>query len=415
MARSKKPREKVRCRFFLWALAKRGDIYYADGRSNELQLGRYSLGTGNWGEAMVSLDQLDKHMAIKEGLLPRSEVEEKPKEAFLSLEEGRRLYDEYAARPQVAEGVRDSTRKRYRAVFDKFLRFSQSYGISNWNQVGKDVLTAYARWLEDDGYAQATQYLEISTIKQVCKWLIEEHHLPETCRFRFKVTKNLDSTRYCWKNTEFLAIVEFCRERAQLKWLAELCLALGYTGMRISEAAALRWSDIDLEKEQIRLIDESRSASVKGERRTLKNHRARSFPINEKLLPSLKAMSRGREGFVFHGPRGGRLKPDTVRNILIREVLVPLRERFPSPANEQGFADGRLHSFRHFFCSLCANCGVPERSVMQWLGHSDAAMVRRYYHLDHDEARRHMRQVIVSGTVVGAGNSSLRKKESGRL
>ncbi len=262
MARSKKPREKVRCRFFLWALAKRGDIYYADGRSNELQLGRYSLGSGNWSEAMNALEQLDKHMAVKEGLLPRSEVEEKPKEAFLSLEEGRSHYEKYGSRPQIAEGVRDSTRKRYRAVFDKFLRFAESYGIRNWNQVGKDVLTAYSRWPDDDGYAQATQYLEISTIKQVCKWLIEEGHLPETCRFRFKVSKNLESTRYCWTGPEFLAIVEFCRARGELHWLADLCLVLGYTGLRISEAAALRWSYIDLAKQQIRLIDEGRLASA---------------------------------------------------------------------------------------------------------------------------------------------------------
>ena len=48
-------------------------------------------------------------------------------------------------------------------------------------------------------------------------------------------------------------------------------------------------------------------------------------------------------------------REDQVRRALIRDVLVPLAGRFPTPPEEAGFADGRLHSFRHFFCSLCAS------------------------------------------------------------
>ena len=57
---------------------------------------------------------------------------------------------------------------------------------------------------------------------------------------------------------------------------------------------------------------------------------------------------------------------------------------------EIGFKDGRLHSFRHYFCSTCANSGVPEQVVMNWLGHRSSAMVRHYYHLHDDEAQRQM-------------------------
>lgn len=57
---------------------------------------------------------------------------------------------------------------------------------------------------------------------------------------------------------------------------------------------------------------------------------------------------------------------------------------------ELSFVDGRLHSFRHYFCSVCANTGVPERIVMEWLGHSDSEMVRHSYHLNDEESRRKM-------------------------
>jgi integrase len=84
------------------------------------------------------------------------------------------------------------------------------------------------------------------------------------------------------------------------------------------------------------------------------------------------------------------LKPDTIRNILVRNVIKPLTPTFRNEIAEQSFEHGRLHSFRHYFASMCANRGVPERIVMEWLGHKDSEMVRHYYHLHDDESRQQM-------------------------
>ena len=105
--------------------------------------------------------------------------------------------------------------------------------------------------------------------------------------------------------------------------------------------------------------------------------------------------------YVFHGPRGGKIKPDTVRRILIRDVLKPLESKFPTAEGEKGFKDGRLHSFRHAFCSTCANNGVPERMLMEWLGHADSKMVRWYYHLHDEESRRRMESIDFTGSAGG--------------
>jgi hypothetical protein len=80
-------------------------------------------------------------------------------------------------------------------------------------------------------------------------------------------------------------------------------------------------------------------------------------------------LTRAKDGLIFHGPRGGVLKPDTVGNILVRDVLTPRSGRFPTPPGEAGFLDGRLHSCRHYFASQCAALGISEQVVMAWLGH----------------------------------------------
>jgi len=111
------------------------------------------------------------------------------------------------------------------------------------------------------------------------------------------------------------------------------------------------------------------------------------------LKAVLEAIPRSSDGFVFHGPLGGRLKADTVRRIFVNEVLTRLAEKFPTPSGEIGFVNGRLHSFRHFFCSLCVSRGVSQQVVMLWLGHRESSMVEHYFHLYSDEAHRQMRRV----------------------
>jgi hypothetical protein len=41
------------------------------------------------------------------------------------------------------------------------------------------------------------------------------------------------------------AIVEWCAKRPELVWLGHVIIALACTGLRISELASLRWTDLD--------------------------------------------------------------------------------------------------------------------------------------------------------------------------
>ena len=366
-------------------------------RSNRPGVGRHSLGTTEAEEARRLLVELDLTMAVKYGKADASALgPARPHD--LPLEEGRRLYMDFVGRARVAGGVRPSSRKRYRAVFDKFDKNAGGRGLTTWDQVTSQTLLDYAAHLEADDYAYRTLYLELTTLKQAILWMSKTGNLPADHRVDLPLEKAEGTDTYCWRPVEVRAMLEHCRAQPELAWLGAVLLGLAATGLRISELAGLRWSDIDLDGGTIRLVDETGSACRRGQKskadaRTLKSGRGRTFPIQDDLRPVLQVLPRHPDGAVFHGPRGGRLKPDVVRNVLIRDVLKPLAGRFPTPADEVGFADGRLHSFRHFFCSLCANCGVSQRVVMRWLGHRDSRMVEHYYHLHDEEARRQMDRI----------------------
>lgn len=388
---------RIQGQYFFWLLYERQGVFYADGRSSNggVPLKRYSLDATTLDEAKVQLKMLDAIKAVELGQADRSILNEQD-EDLLSLEDGCQKYLAHVGRPPVMGGADAKSAKRYGAVFDKFNRFAREKGVDDWNRVSKRLLQSYGAWLDDNDYAYATEYLELTILKQATKWMIGEKLIPAACGFSLKLKKPSGTSTYCYTPAEVSAMIAHCIAQAELNWLGDVIVALAHTGLRISELAGLRWSDLDEALTKITLTDERRGASRenRASARGTKSGRDRTLPIHPRLhevLVKMKVHPRG-DGRVFHGPNGGILKPDTLRIILKRDVLTPLSKRFPK-RGAQGLIDGRLHSFRHYFCSTCANAGTPEQVLMDWLGHRDSRMVKRYFHMHEQESRQHMNKI----------------------
>ena len=344
---------------------------------------------------------MDRLFAEERGLVePNSQPDQKP----LSIADGRKLFDEHNARPRGLGGTKDSTQKRYRAIFDKFVVFASDKPVHDWHAVSKSVLTAYASYLTKKGYARKTIHGEITLLKTAIKWLISEGHI-QAEPIELPLKKAECERAYCYTHSEVEAMCELCKKNVKLHWLRNVIIGLASTGMRIDEFCNLKWSDVKFDSRMLTIADESGYANQTEDSRSNKSSRTRHLPIRVKLMEVLESLPRI-DQYIFHGPRGGRLKADTVRNVLIREVITPLKERFPKQfENQRSFEDGRLHSFRHYFCSVCANDGTPERITMNWLGHADSEMVRHYYHLTDEESRQWMDKLNLLGGSDGCSDT----------
>lgn len=404
-----KPRkhETIQCVHFSWRLSNRQGVWQADGRSNTPSAGRHSLGTHDKDEALRRLSKLDRQRAEDLGLVPRLPRHQEVV-CVIDLEHGRKLYEAHIRRPRVMGGTKKSTQKRYRAVFDKFVPFCSGKGVTTWNGVSADLINAYVVDLESKNYAHKTLLNEVITLKQILKWLIKQGHIQGMTPPATQLRKAETVRAYCYRSDEVKAMVDHCRSNSELDWLGDVIVTLACTGMRISELVSLQWSDLDFDSGRLTLTDETGLSNATQQKRQLKSSRSRSFPMHPDLLALLQSKEH-RGPYVFYGPKGGRLKPDTVRRILERVVLKPLAKRFPSTNGKKSFVDGRLHSFRHYFCSTCANNGVPERMVMEWLGHADSEMIRHYYHLHDQESQCRMRKLDFLGG--SAGRSSVKNEE----
>lgn len=394
---AKPKKEKLRCKYFTWLIGPRNGVWSADGRSNRPNPGRHSLATRSYEEAKRNLVQLDIGRAVELGLADRAELDnDDALSPLLSLDEGVKVYLTHVQRTLVTGGASRKTAQRYRAVFEKAVPFFRNLGFTTWNEIGRSQLESYSEWLVSENYAYRTEFLELTTIKQAFNFWTDPEvaYLPIDRRIRMPLTKPSGTDTHCWRPEEVRAIVDYCRRESSLNWFADVFVGLVCTGLRISELAQLRWSDVNLSVGMISLRDETYSRPRAARRsRTTKSRRGRSFPVHDELRSILERMQRAKNsGLVFRGPHGAAIRPDATRLVLVNKVLQPLAAQFPSDG-EIGFVDGRLHSCRHYFCSACANDGVPEQIVMRWLGHQASDMVRHYYHLSDKVAQSQMRKV----------------------
>jgi integrase len=179
-----------------------------------------------------------------------------------------------------------------------------------------------------------------------------------------------------WSTRErrYLTRAELVRllDEVPLKWrpLFELLAA---TGLRISEAVGLRWSDLVLDAPTPHL--QVKCAVVKGAIVAPKSrHGARLIPLTRELAALLSAyrpQKAAEDAFLFPGRDGGASDQGSLR----RRVLVPAAGR--AGVNGVGF-----HTLRHTCASMLIESGVSPLRLQRWMGHhSPAFTLETYGHL----------------------------------
>ena len=169
---------------------------------------------------------------------------------------------------------------------------------------------------------------------------------------------------------QFHAIVKSVAEAGarQSKDCADLIRFLAYSGARISEANALRWQDVDPEKECL-VIAGTKSASS--------NRVIPIFPPLAGLLMEIQTR------------RG--VEPTYAPVLQVKECKGALR----AGCTAVGAKPITHHDLRHLFATRCIKSGVDIPTVSRWLGHADggALAMRTYGHLRQEHSSAQARKV----------------------
>lgn len=152
-------------------------------------------------------------------------------------------------------------------------------------------------------------------------------------------------------------------------------LLLARTGMRMGEAVALQWADIDFTQRVILV----RRSSRRGVTKVPKNGKARRVDMSRQLVATLEgwkslqeasAVVAGREmaPWVFPDPDGAVRSADTFRRALWAPLLRRAGLRYRKP-----------HTLRHTYASLLIQAGEPLPYVQHQLGHHSPAFTLEVY------------------------------------
>ena len=153
----------------------------------------------------------------------------------------------------------------------------------------------------------------------------------------------------------------------QRTYYADLYRALLWTGCRIGELIALRWSDVDLFNKVIYI----RNTDYKGKLQSVKTDDGnRILPMNDSLYRLFRRLwssgSRASER-VFKNTMGNPIKYRT------------LLDNWHLFCDNIGIPRAGLHTFRHTFAHQALRAGVPVKVVSAWLGHSDVYITLQIY------------------------------------
>lgn len=159
-----------------------------------------------------------------------------------------------------------------------------------------------------------------------------------------------------------------------------------FTGARQGEIFALRWTDIDLQRNAARIPGTlNRDTRTVHATKTLRSYRTITLtPRLCEVLREHRDRYPSRSGHVFE-TEGGR--PLNARNVVreFKEVLVD------AGLAEQRLRDGkpmrgataarsfRFHDLRHTFATLSLLAGIPMKAVSEQLGHATLAMTADTY------------------------------------
>lgn len=162
---------------------------------------------------------------------------------------------------------------------------------------------------------------------------------------------------------------------------AALWMLLAMGGLRLGEALALRWSDVDLMKRTLSVSRSFIEVSGRIEVGKTKNKTSRRLvTLGADTVAALNARKREAQKEA-HG--SDLLFPTTLGTPLRRSNL--RRSHFKSICEAAGLWPLRIHDLRHSMTSLALLQGVPAKVVAERLGHSTTRLtLDRYSHLIGD-------------------------------
>lgn len=263
------------------------------------------------------------------------------------------------------------TAGRYKALADNYIR-------PRWGKVRASQMSegAVEKWYEDlrDPRHAGLSRASIKLIHSVMRGAAQHAQRAGAVQKNFLVGLGFNTAR----KERVTAVGKSFTKKEAAEWLqaareeanaGPLIFSL-LTGVRIGEALALRWSDVDLNAGTVH-VQRTRSNAQGGvtyEGATKTDSSNRVIHLSADSLGFLnEAKANSMSEYVFVGAKGGPMRPEMPGRIMKRVC------------DAAGVPQLRVHDLRHTHASLLLSSGKPLTAVSKHLGHASPAITLRVY------------------------------------
>lgn len=269
-----------------------------------------------------------------------------------------------------------SSSVKYRQIFSKHIfPFFQGVPVS---ELSEELLERFKDFLLDK-YGSGPEQLSGGTIRcisillnQCLFWAHKEHLLPCRLSLDIRLRKNR-SVIQVFSSDEQKRLELYLCSHLNLSTAGILfCL---YTGLRIGELCALKWSDIDKTEDTLcvsRTVqrlkqEEAATALLVSPPKTVHSMRLIPIPVFLKQVLYPYCPGPGASGYIFSEAPQKPLEPRT------------MQYRYKKYLKEAGVSYRKFHTLRHTFATRCLMNGMDIKSLSELLGHADVKTTLNCY------------------------------------
>lgn len=296
--------------------------------------------------------------------------------------------DEFVRIKQDVDRVSLASLSKYKQHLREFVEGMKARGKVKLTSISRDDLRGYQRELAAQGLSIATTNAHIKSIKAYFRKAVIEMlvtHSPADGVDLIKARKSEVANRKPFSTDEINSLIQAAPNG---EWRTFIKMGF-YTGLRLSDIAGLRWSNIDQENEVIEIT-------------TAKTEKEITIPIfSSELLLELRELNHGiGEAPLFPTLSGLQVGSRTglsqTFNIIMDSAGVSRGRCYEAASIDEGDTRGRsrhergFHSLRGSFVSHLANSNVPKEIRMKLTGHDDSKVHDIYTTLEADTIRQHI-------------------------
>lgn len=244
---------------------------------------------------------------------------------------------------------------------------------------------------EKQGLKASTINISYTIIKQSLEFAYNEGMILRNTCLNVEKLKTQPITKKALTDMECDELLDRIQSSSRQKYLYNIVGILMYTGMRISEAAGLLWSNVDIEKGEIYIVSQFVRTNPNSAKRTLTSPKTESSKRTIYMTDFVKELFIKQKeyceinnivsDFVFVGHTGN---PISIRSI--ERALVTISNA--NKGREISLPKVTPHMLRHIACTKMINSGMKLKTVQTIMGHaSSSTTLDVYTHVNDDYLR----------------------------